>query len=40
MQAFGDCCIVAGTGWDAPVPNRILSGEGALIRRADVALMA
>jgi hypothetical protein len=37
MQGLGDCSNVAGTGWDAPVPNRILSCEGALIRRADVA---
>jgi hypothetical protein len=39
MQALRECCIVAGTGWDAPVPNRILSCEGALIRRADVACL-
>jgi hypothetical protein len=36
MYAFGDCCTVAGTHWDAVIPNRILSCEGALIRRADV----
>jgi hypothetical protein len=32
-----DSCRVSGTDWDAVIPNKIFSCEGALIRRADVA---
>jgi hypothetical protein len=35
-QSVRECCKVAGTHWDGPVPPEILSWEGALIRRADV----
>lgn len=37
MYAVLERCSVVGTSWDAAVPNRIYSCEGALIRRADIA---
>ncbi len=33
-------CKVGETGWGGPIPREIFSGEGALIRRADVRFVA